>query len=270
MDLSLQITDISNDTFIWGPWINGFIKAPKLQVLYHDLEKINQDLLSGNGADICKVSFQILPEISHEYVLLSVGSTIVDGLTPKIVSKKKFSQDETCNKSLAIPGFNTTAYLLTTSFLPSFANISCVAFDKLKQKVNSGEFDAALLIHESSLSLKDQNLIEVFNLGSMWKEKTQNLPIPLGGVVVRRSLGEKTIHIIKKNLELSLKYARDNYDQSIDYVLSKSKVKDMHSIQNGIRHWVNDETMKISPKGYKSIAFLGDLYKKKLTNHFEN
>ena len=90
MNLSLQITDISNDTFIWGPWINGFIKAPKLQVLYHDLEKINQDLLSGKGADICKVSFQILPEISNEYILLSVGSTIVDGLTPKIVSKKQF------------------------------------------------------------------------------------------------------------------------------------------------------------------------------------
>lgn len=255
MSLSVSVTNIANDTFAFGPWIMGKTDGPDLcEIQFKDLELINKEVLDGKGADICKVSFNILPDILEEYQVITSGAAIVKNAGPKIVSKKENPDYSNC--SLSVPGKNTTAYLLACGLLPKFKEVSESVYNEIIPSVSSGKSDCGLLIHESGFQIKEKGLHEVANLYKLWFAHTGGLPLPLGGIVVKRSLGEEKINEIASALGNSISYAKSNYDEILPYMQELSPTKDLEVIKKSVNFWVNNETRSLSSEGKEAIKAL--------------
>ncbi len=256
MTITAQITPIPNDTFLFSPWIQNEVGSLKVIPTYADTEQINKHVLDGKGADLCKVSFHILPRALDDYVVLPIGSAIVKGTGPKIVAKKQINLSEIPTKTIAVPGKNTTAYLLASTLLPKFYKTKEVPYSEIIQQVSQGEVDCGLLIHESTFHIKEAGLLEVFHLADLWQEKTNDLPLPLGGLIAKRSLGHEKISEIVKTLRMSLETSYKSYEKHLQFALQKSQSKNLNVIKKSIDFWINQETREMSPHGKKSIETL--------------
>jgi len=264
MSFEIKITDIPNDTFLFGPWIQGKTKGPKVRVHYQDIEKINKEILQGKGADLCKISFNILPYIMDKYLVLPIGSTIFSSSSPHIISTKKIELKDIPKTTLAVPGKNTTAYLLSKILLPKFKETKEFIYSDIYEALKKNVCDCGLIIHNTNSSLKNQGFYEVFKLGDLWQKKTNGLPLALGGIVARRTLGKEKLASITNCLEKSLDYAYKNKNEIFNFVLEKSKQKDIEIIKKNIETWVNSETICMSTRGKKAIETLVSLSCNKL------
>ena len=258
MSLTLSITNIPNDTFSFAPWIMRKIPGPNLECIsYKDIETINKEISKGKGSDICKISFNTYPLVANDYQILTSGSAVVKGTGPKVVSKNKHLNFST--SKIAIPGFNTTAWLLAKNLLPPFKEVIELPYGKILGSVLSGKVEAGLLIHESSFAIKERGLIEAISLHKLWSEKTNGLPLALGGIVAKRSLGKEVIDELSKTLKSSIQYAKENPKEVEEFVRELSPIKDSSIISKSIDFWVNDESVSLSPEGKKSIETLVQL-----------
>lgn len=259
MLLKVQLTDIANDTFAFGAWIEGRVKGSQLAVSYQDIETINQNVLDGLGADVCKVSFSLLPHILDQYVVLPVGATLARDACPCIVSYGGFSMSEISSASIVVPGKNTTAFLLTQYLLPQFKSVDVLSYDKILESLREEKYDCGLLIHSSSSSTKGSRLQKVVNLFDLWFRSTKQQLLPLGGIVAKRSLGKKILSEITRCISESLIYAKSNKNEILKFVLEKSLHKNLELALNNLDVWVNEETYLLSKDGKKSIAKLFEM-----------
>lgn len=258
MTLSLALTNIANDTFSFGPWILGKISGPKIsEVRYDSLENLNKEALSGKGADLIKVSFNAVPRLLKDYTILPSGAAIVRGAGPKLVAKES-SLDFT-SSTIAIPGKESTAWLLAKSLLPQFKNVIELPYGEILDSVNSGKADCGLLIHESSFEIEKKGFKEVAQLFELWSERTGGLPLPLGGLLAKKSLGEEMIQEISATLQHSIEHAKAHPKEVMDFVRELSPVKDISVIEKSVHFWVNDESVSMSYEGRKAVDILVEM-----------
>ena len=249
------ITPFANDCFAFAAMAQKLIPLQnQYDIEFHDLEKLNQQALS-NGADLLKVSFNILSGISGEYQLLPVGSCLGYDNGPKIIAGSSFKLSDLNQKTIGIPGKNTTAYMLLRIFAPGAKlEVEC-PYHELIPKVKSGDLDCALVIHESRFQLAEFGVEEIGDLFDLWSRET-NSPLPLGGIVARRSLGPETLRSVTRDLQNSLSYADSHKDQALQFALSHSFKKDLSFVEKSIDLYVNDETRHVSNTGIRSIQSL--------------
>lgn len=258
------ITPFANDTFAFAALENGLIETDvNYEISYKDLEELNQLSLKSDG-DLLKISFNTLGKILDNYVLLPVGSCLGYNNGPKIISKEKFDTSELKNKKIGIPGKNTTAYMLLKILLPNAAEEIVFPYHELTNAVNDGIVDCALTIHETRFQIEEQGMLEIADIFDLWTVQTDS-PLPLGGVVAKRSLGDKTINNIVNDLRKSLEMARKNEDMAMNFSLRHSFKKDIDFVKKNVDLYVNDETFQLSHQGIKSIQSLLNLgFKKNL------
>lgn len=258
----IAITSVPNDTYLFCGWALKFVAGPAISQLdLVDIENLNK-LAIKCQADIIKISFSAYSQVKDNYIMLPVGCTIVENSGPVIASRKTFTIRDLSSKSIAIPGKMTTAYLLT-GLLPRFMQEIECPYDMIIPKILSQQVDCGLLIHESAWSIKNFELCEVFDLFKLWHDETR-LPLPLGGIAVKRSLGNKTIQKIYETLKDSIQFADNPQNKSIveNYMASRALNHTKESIQNCLAKWINSETRQLSPKGQQAIEQLLKLAKK--------
>ena len=114
---------------------------------------------------------------------LDGGSVVGRNCGPLLIKKPKTKL--TSQSSIAIPGkYTTTKYVIRISF-PQFLNKHEVLFSEIEELVLNNKIDAGLIIHENRFTYKDKGLEKVIDLGEFWETK-YSLPIPLGGIVVKK------------------------------------------------------------------------------------
>ena len=146
--ISLGISPCPNDTFMFYQLLHNSPWAQQQKIDLHmaDVEELNQSCLQ-QKLDISKVSFHVLGKLRQDYCLLSAGAALGRGCGPLIVSKEKLDSLE--GKTVAIPGMNTTAFLLLKCYAPDNINFKEMIFSDIMPAVKNGEVDAGLIIHES-------------------------------------------------------------------------------------------------------------------------
>ena len=256
--ISVGITPFANDIYTFAALYQQKVKAHLVyDFSFLDIEQLNERSLKSLG-DVNKVSFSTFGNILNDYTLLPVGSCLGMDNGPKIVASKKINLQDLKSLRLGIPGKKTTAYMLYKSLCPQAKLEIIFPYDNLIDALAAGECDAALLIHESRFQLKEFDLREIADLFDLWTNKT-SAPLPLGGVVAKRSLGDKLLSKITDDFSRSLAYSRTKPDEAIDLVLEFSNQKSKELAQKNLDIYVTDESYQLSSKGIRAIQSLLDM-----------
>lgn len=251
--LTLGYSPCPNDTFIFHALVHGMVGADGLgfRERLEDVETLNR-LAAAAELDVTKVSYGAIPHLVRDYVLLRSGGALGRGCGPLVVAREDFGRDGLRGKRIAIPGRNTTANLLLRLYAPHApAGIERVYSD-IMPAVERGEVDAGLIIHESRFTYPQHGLVKVVDLGEWWEETT-GLPIPLGGILARRALGESAIRAIDHAIRRSVEHAFAHPDDWKEYVRANAQEMDEEVQQRHIDLYVNRFTADLGDDGIRAI-----------------
>ncbi len=258
MKLSLGFSPCPNDTFIFDALIHQKIDTEGLEfdILMADVEQLNQKAFSGD-LDITKLSYHAFAYVLDQYTLLQSGSALGNNCGPLLIAKKPLSDAETKTAKIAIPGKYTTANFLLSLAFPDNINKTELLFSKIENAVLNEEVDAGLIIHENRFTYESKGLVKIMDLGEFWESTTQ-LPIPLGGIVVKRTLPVSTQQKIDRILKRSVQYALKNPAQTVEFVRQFAQEMDEKVMFQHINLYVNDFTVNLGKKGKSAIQKLFD------------
>ena len=256
MKLSLGFSPCPNDTFIFDAMIHGTIDTEGLtfQVVMEDVEELNQRAFDG-ALDITKLSYHAYAYLVKKYSLLTAGSALGNNCGPLLISKEPLEKQQIDNCQIAIPGKYTTANFLLGLAFPNAQNKVEMLFSDIEQAVLDGEADAGLIIHESRFTYQQKGLIKIMDLGEYWESTTQ-LPIPLGGIVVKRELPIAIQEKINRVLERSVRFALTNPASSQNFVKKFAQELDVEVMHEHIKLYVNDYTINLGISGKTAVNTL--------------
>src|SRR6476659_2412724 len=190
-----------------------------------DIETLNRRALRGE-LEVSAVSIHAYAFLQDKYVLLPSGCSMGDRYGPMIVARKPLTVGDLSSVTIAVPGTLTTAFLALRLLLPGEIRYEVVPFDQILSAVAEGRFDAGLIIHEGQLTFQNQGLKLVVDLGVWWQDRT-GLPLPLGGNVVRKDLGEPTMKEISRLIRESINYGLTHRREALEYALRYARDMDV-------------------------------------------
>ncbi len=218
-----------------------------------DIESLNRRALTGE-LEVSAVSIHAYAYISDRYALLSSGSSMGDKYGPRLVSREPLGREDLKGKTIAVPGEWTTAYLALKLFEPEARHV-VVPFDEIMAFVARGEADVGLLIHEGQLTHESEGFHLIEDLGEWWYGET-NLPLPLGGNVVRRDLGEETTREVARLIKASIQYALDHREEALAHALGYARDLPPELADKFVSMYVNEWTVDYGEKGREAVRTL--------------
>ena len=257
MHLSLAYSPCPNDTFIFDALVHQRIDTEGLTFEVHlgDVEELNQ-LAFDEKMDITKLSYHAFGHLTDRYELLEAGSALGRGVGPLLVTADvAMANSQVLRKDdpVAIPGEYTTANYLLGLAYPNLTNKQAVLFSDIEERVVSGEFMAGLLIHENRFTYHERGLHKIADLGEFWEQQT-GLPIPLGGIVIRKSLPENIRQTFDRVLARSVAYAFDHPEASAAYVAEHAQEMDADVRRKHINLYVNEFSRGLGKEGRAAVA----------------
>ncbi|OPX94956.1 MAG: 1,4-dihydroxy-6-naphtoate synthase [Syntrophorhabdus sp. PtaB.Bin006] len=258
LDLSLAFSPCPNDTFIFHALLHNCIdRGPfSFTAFMDDVETLNQEAFK-ERFQITKLSFFAYLHLKDRYELLDAGAALGYGCGPLVVAKSK--DILLSGARIAVPGAYTTAHLLLRLWHPGSLNIEVTRFDDILPGIESGKYDAGVIIHEGRFVYSNYGCSEIVDLGAWWEKET-GLPIPLGCIALLR---EPSIVHLKEELERlirnSIQYGFDNRAASRDFIKSHAQELDDDVIDSHIGLYVNRFSLSLGAEGGKAIATLEEM-----------
>ena len=245
----------SDDAFMFYALAEGKIDTEGLTYVHElqDIESLNQRALRGE-LEVTAVSIHAYAYLADRYALLPHGSSMGDGYGPRLVARAPTSRGALRGRRIAIPGPMTTAYLALRLYLPEFEAVP-VPFDQIEEAVVGGKVDAGLLIHEGQLTFADQGLHMIVDLGEWWFGET-GLPLPLGGNVIRKDLGDDLVLKISRHLRASIAYALEHRSDALDHAMQYARGLDRSKADTFVGMYVNDWTLDYGDRGRRAVVEL--------------
>ena len=257
MKYTLGFSPCPNDTFIFDALVNHKIdtKGFEFEVRLEDVQTLNQMAID-NELDFTKLSYGVLPLVIKNYKILNSGSALGKGVGPLLIAKEILTFDEVNDCTIAIPGENTTAHLLFTQAFPDAKKKVFKRYDEIENFVlTSGEKNLGVIIHENRFTYFNKGLQKIVDLGSFWEDKT-GYPIPLGGIVVKKSIDEHIAMQVDTLIQKSIKYSFNNYPEISGYVKMHSQEMDVDVMKQHIDLYVNNYSIDLGEEGKKAIEKL--------------
>lgn len=260
MKLTLGFSPCPNDTFIFDALVNNKIDTEGLEfeVMLEDVQTLNNLALQGS-LDLSKISYGVLPLVLDNYVMLNSGGALGQGVGPLLIAKKQKDLSFIHNFSIAIPGANTTANLLFSFAFPQAKNKKFFPFDKIMDAVMNEEFDAGVIIHESRFTYQNRGLVKLMDLGDYWEQQT-SAPIPLGGIIVKRSFDITMQQRLERLIKRSVEYSFKNYPEISSYVSAHSQELSEDVMRKHIDLYVNDFSIDLKEKGRAAVQKFLEIY----------
>jgi 1,4-dihydroxy-6-naphthoate synthase len=254
--LTIGYSPCPNDTFIFYALIHGKVKVPGIvfREQLEDVETLNRMALEGK-LDLTKISYHALGHLREQYALLRSGGALGRGCGPLIVVRTGTELADLKKGSVAVPGKLTTAYLLLRLFDPTIERVKVMPFDRIMEAVSKGEVIAGLIIHESRFTYPLYKLDKLLDLGEWW-EQHSGLPIPLGGILGKRSLGRDMLLAVEEGIRLSVQYAHAHTDEVMGYCRRHSQEMDTAVMKSHINLYVNDFSLDLGEEGLKAVRRL--------------
>lgn len=252
MKLTLGFSPCPNDTFMFDALVHAKVDTEGLEfeVVMEDVEALNQRALQ-KELDVTKLSYHAFLHCVQDYVLLNSGSALGRNCGPLLIQQKG-NVELTADSKIAIPGKNTTANLLLSIAFPHLQNKEEMLFSAIEQAVIDGSVDAGLIIHENRFTYQDKGLQKIQDLGEFWETETM-LPIPLGGIVVKRDLPLEVQHKIQRVLKRSVQYAFDNPKSAKEYIRCYAQEMDEQVMYEHIKLYVNDFSLDLGVEGREAV-----------------
>ncbi|MBN2645140.1 MAG: 1,4-dihydroxy-6-naphthoate synthase [Desulfuromonadaceae bacterium] len=256
LTLTLGYSPCPNDTFIFDALVHGRIpcEGVRFQERLEDVETLNQ-LAKNAQLDLTKISYHALGHLREQYVLLRSGGALGRGCGPLVVSTTPLTMEQLRHQPILIPGELTTANLLLQLHGSGFEQVTTLPFDRIMPTLLRGEARAGVIIHESRFTFADYGLHQVLDLGQWWEQET-GLPIPLGGILARRSLPAALIARIDAALQRSVLYARQHPQAAQAYIRQHAQELSDQVTQQHIDLYVNDFSVALGHEGEQAVRVL--------------
>lgn len=262
MNFTLGFSPCPNDTFIFDGLVNKKIDTGdfSFSVRLEDVETLNE-LAKKEVLDFTKISYGVLPLVAKNYKVLNSGSALGKGVGPLLISKNPVDFNEVENYTIAIPGENTTAHLLFSLAFPNAKNKVFKRYDEIENAVLNSDKILGVIIHENRFTYMNKGLHKIVDLGNFWEEKT-SLPIPLGGIVGKRSIDEKVLKQVDSLVKKSIQYSFSNYPFISDYIKNHSQEMEEEVMKKHIDLYVNDFSLDLGGDGKIAIEKFIEIYEK--------
>jgi 1,4-dihydroxy-6-naphthoate synthase len=249
----------SDDAFMFYAMTQGLLDDEGLAISHVlcDIETLNQAAFEGTY-EISAVSIHGYAHLADKYQLMSSGASFGDGYGPLVVSKGLRTRESLAGVKVAVPGELTSAHLALRLWQPE-VEVGFVPFDKIMDVVQSGEYEAGVVIHEGQLTYMDEGLNAVVDLGAWWKEDT-GLPLPLGGNVIRRDIPEELKMRLCTLLRQSIDYALDRREEALDFAMKYARGLETsrEKADQFVGMYVNEWTQDYGEKGREAVQLLLD------------
>jgi len=246
-----------DDAFMFYGLAKGHVdsKGWEFEHVLQDIQTLNERALRGE-LEITAISIHAYPYVADRYALTHCGSSMGDGYGPMVVTREPVSVDWLAGKRIAVPGEMTTAFLALNLLLGKgrFTH-EVVMFDHILDHVAAGKADAGLIIHEGQLTYQNQKLHCVVDLGAWWQEET-GCPLPLGGNVIRRDLGEPAMREITAILKESIQYSLDHRAAAVEHALQYARDMGKDLADRFVGMYVNHWTLDYGEAGRKAVREL--------------
>jgi 1,4-dihydroxy-6-naphthoate synthase len=248
----------SDDAFMFYALANGLIDTEgfEFEHVLDDIETLNRQALAGTY-EVSAVSIHAYALLADRYALLGSGASMGDGYGPVLVAREPVPSERLPEITVAIPGTLTSAALALKLWNPGLDTV-VRPFDDVIPAVQSGKVDAGVVIHEGQLTWREDGLTRIVDLGRWWAEITAGLPLPLGGNVVRRDLGQSTMERLARVLKNSISYALSHRDSALDYAVGYGRGLDRDRADRFVGMYVNQLTLDYGDRGRRAVReFLG-------------
>ena len=250
-----------DDAFMFHALANDKIETGHYQFTHElvDIETLNRRAETGE-LELTAVSLHAYAYLTDIYALCPCGASMGDKYGPMVVAREPLELSQLRDKTIAVPGTLTTAYLALRMCLGNDFKHVVVPFDQILDVVEAGSangqpIDAGLIIHEGQLTYGDRNLHLAVDLGVWWFEDT-GLPLPLGANAIRKDLGPEVCVEVTRLLKESIQYGLDHRDEALDYALQYGRDLDRGKADTFVGMYVNDWTLDFGPRGREAVARL--------------
>lgn len=261
MTLKLGFSPCPNDTYIFDALVNNKIgtEGISFEVIMEDVQTLNEMAIQGT-IDISKISYGSLPLVLDKYVLLNAGGALGMGVGPLLISSVPLPAPAVNNCTIAIPGKHTTAHVLFSLAYPEATNKVFIRYDEIEDFVLSGPrsleninaVKLGVIIHENRFTYEQKGLVKITDLGEFWETET-GLPVPLGGIVAKRSLDTGVKKTVDKLIRESLAYSRANNTTMSDFIKNNAQEMSNEVMQMHIDLYVNDFTTDLGEQGKAAV-----------------
>jgi len=260
MDIKIAYSPCPNDTYIFDAMVNNKIDHSfHCDVHLEDIKTLNT-WAQEKKFDVIKLSFHAFAYLTDAYQLLPIGSALGEGVGPLLVSDQIKTIEELENLTVGIPGeFTTANFLLDYALGLKSINKKVLVFNEIEDGIKNGIIDAGVIIHENRFTYESKGLKKIMDLGTNWENKTK-LPIPLGGIAIKRSLAADIKREFAKTLQSSIAFAFDHPIDVMSYVKNHAQTMNIDVMNKHIELYVNQFTKDITLKGKRAIDFLLNLF----------
>ena len=263
MKITVAHSPDSDDAFMFYGLASGAVTVNGFEVdqVLADIETLNRAAFEGKY-EVTAVSFHAYAHLSDRYALLPHGASMGDQYGPILVARQDWDASRTSLEGVkvGVPGKLTSAFLTLQLYDPSF-DFEVIPFDQIEEAVVDGQVEAGLLIHEGQLTYASKGLKKVVDLGEWWFARTDGLPLPLGGNVIRRDLGAETMKQVSKMLHASIAHALANRPAAVEYAEQFGRGLDRASTDKFVGMYVNQLTLDYGPRGRAALErFFGEAF----------
>lgn len=242
-----------DDAFMFYALTNGLIDTPGYTFVHElqDIETLNERALA-RDLEVSAISIHAYPEVAPDYALMNCGASMGEGYGPMIIAREALTPEQVRSQPIAVPGLKTSA-LLGLRLAWGEVDIAVVPFDEIIPRVLSGEFQSGLIIHEGQLTWKDHDLHVILDLGVWWQEQHPGWPLPLGGNIVRRDLGEAVCRDITRWVRESIEYAIKEPEAALEFARAWGRGIDEATNEQFVQMYVNDRTIDYGVEGRAAV-----------------
>ncbi|HSO21277.1 MAG TPA: MqnA/MqnD/SBP family protein [Chondromyces sp.] len=244
----------SDDAFMFYALAKDLIDTGSLRFehVLADIETLNREAFNGTY-EVTAVSIHAYAHLDQRYALLGSGASMGDGYGPVLVAREPADASQLEAMKVAIPGRLTSAALALKMWNPSLETV-ILRFDEIMPAVQSGEVDAGVVIHEGQLTWQDEGFAKIVDLGEWWAAETGGLPLPLGGNVIRRDLGEEVCRQSAALLKASIEYSLAHRSRALDYALDYGRGLDLDQADRFVGMYVNELTVDYGERGRRAMS----------------
>jgi len=254
--LTFGYSPCPNDTFMFNAIAHDAVGVDgyRIQPVLHDVETLNEMAMDG-VLDVSKLSFYAWLKARDRYRLLDSGAAMGFGCGPMLVATKPIKPTEIHRSRVVLPGRWTTAHLLFRLWAPTARHRFFTSYDRVFDELIAGRADCGVIIHESRFTFEAAGFTALVDLGTWWEEIT-GLPIPLGGIAARKSLGMPLIEQINTAIKTSIRRAMADPDEALPYIRRHAQEMDDTVLKAHIRAFVNDFSLTMTSSGRRAIEKL--------------
>ena len=257
--ISIGFSPCPNDTFIFDALVNQKIDTGNLQfeAIMEDVQTLNQWAIE-EKLMVTKLSYGVLPLVQKNYNLLNSGSALGRGVGPLLITNEDLRMKNVEDYLIAIPGENTTAHLLFSLAYPNAKKKLFLRYDEIENFVLQGK-GLGVIIHENRFTYAEKGLIKIIDLGDYWETKT-GLPIPLGGIVLKKTIQPIIQQQIDLLIKKSIEFAFSNYPLLNDYIRNHAQEMSEEIMRKHIDLYVNNYSLDLGDDGRAAVEKLMKVY----------